>query len=36
MLVFLSLDCVGEVFSCMVCFIPQIGAAAKINDDNIE
>ena len=35
-LVFLPLDCVGEVFSCMVCRIPQIGAGARVDDGNAE
>ena len=36
MLVFLPLDCVGEVFSYMACCIPQIGAGARVDDDNVE
>ena len=35
-LVFLPLDCVGEVFSCVACCIPQIGAGARVNDGNVE
>ena len=34
--VFLPLDCVGEVFSYMACFIPQIGAGARVDDGNVE
>ena len=36
MLVFLPLDCVGEVFSYMACCIPQIGAGARVDDCNVE
>ena len=32
----LSLNCVGEVFSCMACFILQIGAGARVKDGNVE
>ena len=32
---FSSLDCVGEVFSCMVYCILQIEAGARANDDNV-
>ena len=35
-LVFLPLDCVGEVFSYMACCIPQIGAGARVDDGNVE
>ena len=35
-LVFLPLDCVGEVFSYMACCISQIGAGARVNDGNVE
>ena len=35
-LVFLPLDCVGEVFSYMTCCIPQIGAGARVDDGNVE
>ena len=35
-LVFLPVDCVGEVFSYMVCCIPQTGAGARVNDGNVE
>ena len=35
-LVFLPLDCVGEVFSNMACCIPQFGAGARIDDGNVE
>ena len=35
MLRFLPLDCVGEVFSCMMCCIPQIGAGARVDDCNV-
>ena len=35
-LVFLPLDCVGEVFSYMTCCIPQIGAGARVDDCNVE
>ena len=34
--VFLLLDCVGEVFSYMACCIPQIGAGARVDDGNVE
>ena len=33
-LVFLPLDCVGEVFFWMSCLILQIGAGARVNDGN--
>ena len=36
MLVFLPLDCVGEVFSYMACCIPHIGAGARVDDCNVE
>ena len=36
MLVFLLLDCVGEVFSYMACFIPQIRAGARVDGGNVE
>ena len=36
MIVFLPLDCVGEVFSYMACCIPQIGTGARVNDGNVE
>ena len=35
-LVFILLDCVGEVFSCMACCILQIGAGARVNYGNVE
>ena len=35
-LIFLPLDCVGEVFSYMACYITQIGAGAKVDDGNVE
>ena len=35
-LVFLPLDCVGEVFSYMVCCVPQIGAGARVDVGNVE
>ena len=35
-LVFLPLDSVGEAFSYMACFIPQIGAGARVDDCNVE
>ena len=35
-LVFLPLDCVGEVFSYMACCIPQIGAGARVGEGNVE
>ena len=35
-LVFLPLDCVGEVFSYMAYCIPQIGAGARVDDGNVE
>ena len=35
-LVFLPLDCVGEVFSCIVYFILQIGAGARVTDGDVE
>ena len=35
-LVFLPLDCVGEVFSYMAYCIPQIGACARVDDRNVE
>ena len=35
-LVFLPLDCIGEVFSYMACCIPQIGAGARVDDGNVE
>ena len=35
-LVFLSLDLVSEGFSCMTCYIPQIGGGGRVNDGNIE
>ena len=35
-IVFLPLDCVGEVFSYMACGIPQIGAHARVDDGNVE
>ena len=34
-LVFLPLDCVGEVFSSMACCIPQIGAGARVDDHRV-
>ena len=33
---FQSLDCVGEVFSCMACCILQIGAGARVTDGHVE
>ena len=33
---FLPLDCDGEVFSRMACFILQIGVRARVNDGNTE
>ena len=36
MLVFLPLDCVGEVFSYMADCIPQIGAGARVDGHNVE
>ena len=35
-LVFLPLDCVRKVFSYMACYIPQIGAGARVDDGNVE
>ena len=35
-LVFLPLDCVGDVFSYMACCIPQIGAGARFDNGNVE
>ena len=35
-LVFLPLDCVGEVFSYVACCIPQIRADARVDDGNAE
>ena len=35
-LVFRPLDCVGEVCSCMVCCIPQIGAGGRFDDGTVE
>ena len=35
-LVFLPLNCVGEVFSYIACCIPQIGAGARVDDGNVE
>ena len=35
-LVFLPLDCVGELFSYMACCISQIGAGARVGDGNVE
>ena len=35
-LVFLSLDCIGEVYSYIACCISEIGAGARVNDGNIE
>ena len=36
MLVFLPLDCIGEVFTCMACCILEIEAGARVNDGNVE
>ena len=36
MLVFLPLECVGEVFSFMSYFILQIGGGARVNGGNVE
>ena len=36
MIVFLPLDCVGEVFSCAVCCILQIGAGARADGGIVE
>ena len=36
MLVFLQLDCVGEVLSCMACCILRIVTGARVNDGNVE
>ena len=33
-LVFLQLDCVGEMFSYMACCTPQIRAGARVDDGN--
>ena len=35
-LVFLSLGCVGEMFSCMACCLLRFGAGARVNDGNVE
>ena len=35
-LVFLPLDCVGEVFFYIACCIPQIGVGARVDDGNVE
>ena len=35
-LVFLPLDCAGEVFSYMTYCIPQIGAGARVGGGNVE
>ena len=35
-LVFLPLNCVGEVFSCMTCCILQIRPGARVNDGNVQ
>ena len=35
-LAFRPLDCVGEVFSYMACYILQIGAGARINDGSVK
>ena len=36
MLVLLPLDCVGEVFSWMVCYVLQIETGARVNGGNVE
>ena len=36
MLVFLPLNCVGEVFSYMPCCILEIRAGARVDDGNVK